>query len=61
MEKLDFRQWAEMVGTGVVFDPHAKSKDWNWWGAPGSTGVSPKEGPIKNWAKKKKRRKNKKK
>lgn len=58
MSKLDFRKWLEMVGTGVVFDPTQKPKeDWNWWGAPGKTAVSPKEDPIKHWVEKKKKKK----
>lgn len=46
---LDFKKWlvSEVGGaTGAVFDPFQKSRDWNWEGAPGSIGVSPKEGPI---------------
>ena len=54
---MSFKQWMEMAGTGAVFDPTQKSRDWNWQGAPGSTGVTPKENPIKNWTKKKKRKK----
>lgn len=62
MEKLEFKTWlemvGEMVGTGVVYDPSQKPKeDWNWWGAPGKTAVSPKEGPIKHWTKKKRKKK----
>jgi hypothetical protein len=46
---LNFKNWlAEMVGTNAIFDPKKKPKeDWNWQGTPGSTGVSPKKGPIK--------------
>lgn len=46
-----------MGATGVVAGTHPKkkSRDWNWVGAPGSTGVSPKEEPIKSWPKKKKK------
>lgn len=60
MEKLDFKQWIEMAGsTGAVFDPHVRSRDWNWLGSPGTTGVTPKEGPIKHWVKKGKKGKKK--
>lgn len=41
------------AGTDAIFDRRKKSRDWNWMGTPGSTGVSPKEGPIKSWLKKK--------
>ena len=58
---MSFKQWMEMVGTGAVFDPKPKSRDWNWWGAPGSTGVTPKEDPINNWTKKRKKKRKKKK
>ena len=53
---LNFKKWftAEMCGTGVVFDPKKKSHDWNVWGSPGSTGVSPVENPIGVKKKKKK-------
>jgi hypothetical protein len=46
---LKFGDWfTEMSGsTGAVFDPKQKPKeDWNWQGTPGTTGVSPKKGPI---------------
>lgn len=47
-ENFSFKDWLEMCGTGVVFDPKQKPKeDWNWQGAPGKTGVSPKQDPIK--------------
>jgi len=39
----------EMAATGVVFDPKIKPKahqDWNYEGAAGNTGSSPKEWPI---------------
>lgn len=54
---LNFKKWltTEMCGTGVVFDPKKKSHDWNAWGAPGSTGVSPVENPIGVKKKKKKK------
>ena len=55
MKKLDFKKWHEMVGAGAVYDPKAKSRDWNWWGAVGSSGVSPKEEPIHKKKKKKKK------
>ncbi len=56
---LYFKKWLlEFMGsTGVVFDPKQKSRDWNWLGAPGSTGVSPKEDPIGCKKKKKKKKK----
>ena len=60
---LNFRTWLvnEIGGaTSVVFDPKQKSRDWNWMGAPGSTGVSPKENPIGVGRKKKKKKKKKK-
>jgi len=47
-----------MGSTGVVFNPKIRPgphSDWNYLGAPGRTGVSPKEGPIKNWTKKRKK------
>src|SRR5690606_35936289 len=28
------------VATDAVFDPKKKSRDWNWSGSPGSTGVT---------------------
>lgn len=45
----------ESVGAGgdAIFDG-SKSRDWNWSGSKGSTGVTPKEEPIKSWLKKKK-------
>jgi len=57
---MTFEQWLEMVGTGAVYDPKAKG-DFNWWGAPGSTGTTIKgKDPIKHWAKKKNKKKKKK-
>lgn len=52
-----FQQWLSEY-TGVVFGygkkiPKIKNKTFNVWGAPGSTGVSIKGEPIKNWLKKK--------
>lgn len=47
--ELNFKHWIaqEIAGaTGVVGDTKQKSNDWNWEGAPGKTGVSPKEDPI---------------
>lgn len=56
-EKLNFEQWlAELAGTGAVYDPKAKGT-FNWWGAPGSTGKSIEGEPIKNWTKKKRKKK----
>jgi hypothetical protein len=55
---IPFEEWflqREMVGTGAVYDGTKPSEDWNWWGAPGSTGVSPKKGPIKPKKKRKKK------
>ena len=43
-----------MAGTGAVYDPNVKPTTFNWWGAPGSTGTSVKEEPIKHWTKVKK-------
>jgi hypothetical protein len=54
--ELNFKIWIanEVAGaTAVVGDTKQKSRDWNWEGAPGSTGVSPKEFPI-GYKKKKK-------
>ena len=58
LANLDFRQFLEIGGaTGVVFNPKVKkSRGWNYEGAPGSTGVSPKENPIKHWTKKRKKK-----
>lgn len=60
--KLDFKHWFnEMVGTGVVTGTHPTKKGtFNYWGAPGSTGVSIEGEPIKNWLKKPKKKKKKK-
>lgn len=45
---MNFKQWLkEMCGTGAVYDPKVKPKTFNWWGAPGSSGVSIKGDPIK--------------
>lgn len=56
MNKLEFKEWLfEMTGTGAVYDGTPPGPDWNWWGAPGTTGVSPKEGPIMHKKKKKKK------
>lgn len=58
--KMEFKRWFnEMVGTGAVYDGTKPSEDWNWWGAPGSQGVSPKKGPIKHGKKKRKRKQKK--
>lgn len=49
--QLEFEKWfvKEMAATGVVFNPKIKPKeDWNYEGTPGSTGVTPKKGPIKS-------------
>jgi hypothetical protein len=54
MINLYFKQWLEMTGTGAVYDG-TKPKTFNWWGSPGSPGVSPKEGPIQKTKNKKKR------
>lgn len=58
MINLYFKQWLEMTGTGAVYDG-TKPKTFNWWGAPGTPGVSVEKGPIKT-TKKKKRKKEKK-
>lgn len=42
--KMNFKQWLE---TFAVYDGTKSSEDWNWWGAPGKTGVTPKKSPIK--------------
>ncbi|MHA2043417.1 MAG: hypothetical protein ACW99G_01410 [Candidatus Thorarchaeota archaeon] len=56
-ENLTFKQWlAELAGTGAIFDPKAKG-EFNWWGAPGSTGKVIEGDPIKNSKKKKKKKK----
>lgn len=56
MKKLYFKKWLEMTGTGAVYDGTKSKEDWNWWGAPGSSGVSPKDGvPIKKKKRKKKK------
>jgi hypothetical protein len=56
-EKLTFKQWlAELASTGAVFDPKCKG-DFNWVGAPGSTGEVIKGEPIKNSKEKKKKKK----
>lgn len=55
MEKLNFKQWLEMMGsTGAIYDGSKSSEDWNWQGAPGKVGVTPKQGPVKNSLKVKK-------
>lgn len=49
IELLQFSKWmqSEMAGTGAIYDPKQKPKeDWNWQGAVGKIGVSPKKGPI---------------
>jgi len=51
---FNFKEWLEMAGTGAVYDPNVKPTTFNWWGAPGSTGTSVKEEPIKHWTKVKK-------
>jgi hypothetical protein len=54
---LNFKNWLQLEiagATSVVFDPKKKSRDWNWEGSPGTTGVSPKENPIGVKNKKKK-------
>lgn len=44
---LNFKEWIKTeCGTAAVFDPKKKSNDWLWAGAPGPSGVSPKENPI---------------
>ena len=44
---MNFKKWLEMCGTGAIYDPKVKPKeDFNWWGAVGKQGVSPKKGPI---------------
>lgn len=46
----------EAVGgsTGAIYDGK-KSRDFNWSGSVGSTGVTPKESPIKSWLRKKRK------
>jgi len=56
-EKLSFKQW--LSETEAIYDPKAKGT-FNWWGAPGSSGKSIEGDPIKNWTKKKPKRKKKK-
>jgi len=46
------------ASTYAIYDPKAKG-DFNWLGAPGSTGKSIEGDPIKNWTKKKKKKKKK--
>jgi len=43
---MNFKKWLEMCGTGAIYDPKVKPKDFNWWGAVGKQAVSPKKGPI---------------
>lgn len=52
---LKFKQWLEMVGTGAVYDGTKPKEDWNWWGAVGKTGVTPRKGPIKHGKKRKRK------
>ena len=40
-EWLVRREFPEMVGTGAIYDG-TKSKDFNWWGDPGSE-IKPKK------------------
>lgn len=57
---MTFKNWLqknEMTGTGAVYD--GSKGTFNWWGAPGSTGVSIEGEPIKHWVKKKRKKKNK--
>ena len=49
---MNFKEFLEMIGTSVPYDGTKPKEDWNWWGAVGKTGVSPKKDPIKKWIKK---------
>lgn len=55
MEKLNFKKWMEMCGTGAVYDGTKPKEDWNWWGAPGKPAVTPSKG-VKEHKKKRKKK-----
>jgi|GEM_PF-4194338 len=61
---MKFSEWlkikTEMVGTGVVYDPNVKHRDFNVWGAPGGVGgVTIQGDPIKSHPHPHKKRKKK--
>lgn len=50
-----FKEYVKLKETDAIYDPKVKPKTFNWWGAPGSTGVSIEGDPIKPKSNKKKK------